>query len=340
MYGENLLSAADKLQNIDIPTIFTMVKQPSAALKGKVDRLRSVKSIDPRQYASLKRTLPYFVCGNFNPAFRRIDNFSSINCFVIDIDHCSEKGMELPLLRLKLQNDSRVCLGFVSPGEDGLKLLFRLKSPCYDAGLFSLFYKAFARKFSEVYGLEQVVDTCTSDVSRACFVSYDPGTFYRPQPEEVDINAYIPQGDVQSLFDLKREVEKPRPAQVTAKEEDTPGKDPDLQALQHIREVLGKKKLPQLSNNVHVPEILNEVTPEITRSIENTGIQVERVSDIRYGKKFGVKMGILLGEINLFYGKKGFSVVQSPKRGTSNELNQVAADIIHSFLAGNIAGGM
>lgn len=336
MYGENLLSAADKLQNIDIPTIFTMVKQPSVELRGKVDRLRSVKSIDPGQYASLKRTLPYFVCGNFNPAFRRIDHFSSINCFVIDIDHCSEKGMELPLLRLKLQNDSRVCLSFVSPGGDGLKLLFRLKSPCYDAGLFSLFYKAFARKFSELYGLEQVVDARTCDVSRACFVSYDPGAFYRPQPEEVDVNAYIPQGDVQSLFDLKREVEMHRPAQVTVKEEDTPGKDPDLQALQHIREVLGKKKLPQLANNVHVPEILNEVTPEITRSIESTGIQVERVSDIRYGKKFGVKMGILLGEINLFYGKKGFSVVQSPKRGISNELNHVVADIINSFLTGNL----
>lgn len=33
-------------------------------------------------------------------------------------------------------------------------------------------------------------------------------------------------------------------------------------------------------------------------------------------------------EINLFFGKKGFSVVQSPRTGTNAELNQLMADLI------------
>ena len=334
MYGTNLLSATDKLQNIDIPTIYEKVKTPPTELLQQIQRLRSAKAIDNKQYASMKRTLPYFVCGNFNPAFRRIENFSSINSFVLDIDHCTAKGMALSILRLKIQNDSRVCMSFISPGEDGLKLIFKLKSTCYDTGLFSLFYKDFAKRFSELYGLDQVIDTRTSDVSRACFMSYDKDAFYRPQSEPVDINDYINQDNVQALFDLKHEQESYMPT-ITEDHIESVDKDPDLQSLQHIREVLNMKRLPQLAKPVFVPEILNESMPGITHSIENMGIQVKTVSDIQYGKKIQVKLGILLGEINLFYGKKGFSVVQSPKRGTSNELNNVTADIINTCLAEN-----
>ena len=46
-------------------------------------------------------------------------------------------------------------------------------------------------------------------------------------------------------------------------------------------------------------------------------------------------MGVRLGEINLFYGKRGFSVVQSPRSGTSDELNRLLADLITSYLLTN-----
>ena len=37
-------------------------------------------------------------------------------------------------------------------------------------------------------------------------------------------------------------------------------------------------------------------------------------------------------EINLFYGKRGFSVVISPRLGTNEELNELLADLVKSFL--------
>lgn len=336
MYGTNLLSAADKLQTIELSEIYKMITHPSDEFQIQIERLRTVKSIDGKQYALLKRSLPYFVCGQFNPAFRRIQNFSVISWFVLDIDHCREKGLDLSLLRLKLQNDNRVCMSFLSPGQDGLKIVFHLKSPCYDASLFSLFYKEFAQRFSDLYGLEQVIDMRTSDVSRACFISSDSAAFYREQPEAVDTNEYILQDDVQFLLDLKNSQEHLNTKlPTTNKKEDVSEKEPDLQTLQHIREVLNMKKLPQTYRPVPVPAILNNVISGIVHDIEDKGIQVDAVSNIQYGKKIRIKLGILMGEINLFYGKKGFSVVKSPKRGSSAELNDAAAEIIEYSLTQN-----
>lgn len=335
MYGTNLLSATDKLTAIELPAICRMLKTPSEDLQRQLARLRSVKAIDLRQYARLKRLLPYFVCGNFTPPFRRIENFSSISHFILDIDKCSSKGIDLGMLRMKTQNDSRVCLGFLSPGEDGLKLMFRLKEPMYDAGLFSLFYKEFCRRFSDLYGLEQVIDQRTSDVSRACFLSADPDVFYRENPETVDINQYIDPDDTQALFDLKKEHDKkdsqPAPAPVPATVE-APEKEPDLQALEHIRGILRQKPHKEKQRLTFVPEILNEILPHLQKAIEETGLQITFITDIQYGKKIQVKLGLLSGEVNLFYGKRGFSIVQSPKRGMSEELNETLAELIKSTL--------
>ena len=85
----------------------------------------------------------------------------------------------------------RVVLSFLSPSEDGLKVFFKLKERCYDSGLYSLFYKAFLLEFSKQYVLHQVIDTRTSDVTRACFVSVDPDAYYNPDAVQVDIRAFI-----------------------------------------------------------------------------------------------------------------------------------------------------
>ena len=59
---------------------------------------------------------------------------------------------------------------------------------------------------------------------------------------------------------------------------------------------------------------------------------VNDVMDINYGKKLQLSLGRRSAELNLFYGKRGFTVVQSPKRGTSSELNQTAAELVECYL--------
>ena len=59
---------------------------------------------------------------------------------------------------------------------------------------------------------------------------------------------------------------------------------------------------------------------------------VTEIVNIQYAKKIKVRMGQKEAEVNLFYGKRGFSVVISPRRGTNEELNNVVAELIQQFV--------
>ena len=178
MYGTNIQLADDLLQKMQESELYDRIVHPEAQVEAKIRQLRVVYQIAPKQYNEQKRTLPYVVCGIFNPSYRRTENFGYTECFVLDIDHLSEKGLTVDAVKNRIRNDERVLLSFASPSEDGVKLMFRLRERCYDSGLFSVFYKEFLRRFSEQYQLEQVADKRTSDVTRACFMSADRDAYF------------------------------------------------------------------------------------------------------------------------------------------------------------------
>ena len=66
--------------------------------------------------------------------------------------------------------------------------------------------------------------------------------------------------------------------------------------------------------------------------IEKTGLQVTEILNIQYAKKIRARLGQREAEINLFYGKRGFSVVISPRLGTNGELNSLLAELVREFL--------
>ena len=145
--GGNILSNADKLVKIPIDYLYHSVKQPKSEIESKIRQLRIIKNLDLKRYNLLKRELPYIVCGNFNPPYRKRENFSYIQYFILDIDHINEKGLALIQIKEKLMTDDRIVMLFVSPGEDGLKVMFKLEERCYDSGLYSIFYKTFLKQF-------------------------------------------------------------------------------------------------------------------------------------------------------------------------------------------------
>ena len=71
---------------------------------------------------------------------------------------------------------------------------------------------------------------------------------------------------------------------------------------------------------------------ELQKHLFNAGIVLYETINIQYGKKLRFKVGSRLGEINIFYGKHGFSVVYSPRTGTSSEVNELTAALIEEFL--------
>lgn len=329
--GRNITAKDDLLQEISISEFYRQIKSPSEEIKNLIARLRLVRTVDPKQYGILKRSLPYIVCGTFNPSYRRIDNFGYTEYFMADIDHASEKLLSIDTLKDKLIKDSRVVMCFISPSEDGLKVLFRLAEKCYDAGKYSLFYKLFLKTFSQQFDLEQVVDSRTSDVSRACFLSYDSDVYFNPDADAVNMEDFVNFDNPLEIKDLQRVLKKEEvPESNIAIEKQ---KDPDADTLAFIKQKLANKKaILRQKPQMYVPEQLEQILENLTDYIKESGVVVEDIENISYGKKFKLRAGLSQGEINLFFGKRGFSVVKSPRQGTSDQLNELMKEYIQAFI--------
>jgi len=328
--GKHITQKDDLLNPLEVQQLYNLIRQPDEATLTLINRLRLVQTIDKKQYGVMKRELPYVVCGIFNPPYRRLENFGTIEYFILDIDHIAEKGFQLNALRDKLSGDSRVMLCFVSPGEDGMKLLFRLSEKCYDAGQYSLFYRTFVRAFAMQYGFEQVVDIVTSDVSRACFLSYDPEIRYNPEAEPVKMNDYVDFDNPFTIGEIRHEIKQEEKKTPTEKPERPV---PDDATIAFIKERLqAKTRTPRQKPQVYVPDELEQILEKLLQYIGESGVQVENVENIQYGKQFRFRAGITLSEINLFFGKRGFSVVKTTKQGTSEQLNDLMASYISSFI--------
>ena len=334
LFGTNIQSAADELKKVQEEYLYNSLRNPKPTIAATIQQLRIVYSMDAKAYAQLKRRLPYFVCGQFNPPFRRKENFAYTESFILDFDHLSSKQLSIKTIRDNIVKDEQVMMCFTSPSEDGLKVMFRLKERCYDTGLYSIFYKAFAATFAMRHNLTQVTDSKTSDVARACFISIDPNAYFNPNSIPVDIKAYLDESNPDLLFKIKHEQDEHD--KVIKKSDDDQvslPKDPDKDILTRIRQQLNPKaQLPVEQHPAYVPERLNEIIAELKLFIEETGLQVTEIINIQYAKKIRARLGQKEAEVNLFYGKRGFSVVISPRLGTNEELNELLADLIKAFL--------
>ncbi|ANR74033.1 virulence protein E [Prevotella scopos JCM 17725] len=334
LFGTNIQSAADELKKVQEEYLYNSLRNPKPTIAATIQQLRIVYSMDAKAYAQLKRRLPYFVCGQFNPPFRRKENFAYTESFILDFDHLSSKQLSMKTIRDNIVKDEQVMMCFTSPSEDGLKVMFRLKERCYDAGLYSIFYKAFAATFAMRHNLTQVTDSKTSDVARACFISIDPNAYFNPNSIPVDIKAYLDESNPDLLFKIKHEQDEHDKVIKKSDDEQVPlPKDPDKDILTRIRQQLNPKaQLPIEQHPAYVPERLNEIIAELKLFIEETGLQVTEIINIQYAKKIRARLGQKEAEVNLFYGKRGFSVVISPRFGTNEELNELLADLIKAFL--------
>ena len=332
LFGTNIQSAADELKKVQEEYLYNSLRNPKPAIAATIQQLRIVYSMDTKGYAQLKRKLPYFVCGQFNPPFRSKENFAYTESFILDFDHLSSKQLSLKAIHDNIIQDEQVMMCFTSPSEDGLKVMFRLKERCYDAGLYSVFYKAFAATFAMRHNLTQVTDSKTSDVTRACFVSIDPNAYFNPNSTPVDIKAYLDEANPDALFKMKHEQDEHD--KVSKKSDDKQAslpKDPDRDVLARIRQQLNPKAQVE-QHPAYVPDQLNEIIAELKLFIEETGLQVTEIINIQYAKKIRARLGQKESEVNLFYGKRGFSVVISPRLGTNEELNELLADLVKTFL--------
>ncbi|MCM1079540.1 MAG: CRISPR-associated primase-polymerase type B [Bacteroidales bacterium] len=336
--GNNIKSGNDLLQKATVKYLCDAIRHPKQTISARLRQLRIVKQINAAQYATLKQQLPYFVCAIFNPAYRRTENFAYTEYFIIDIDHLSDKGIVLEELRKRLTNDDRVLLCFASPSGDGLKVMMRLASRCYDSTTYKIFYRIFVERFSIQYNIQQVVDTKTCDVTRACFISEDNNIYFNPQCAAVRLEDIIDvENNVEQALQIKYNFEKENKEQKSKRENNSTAKEINDDALELIRKTLNPNaKLKKQKTPAYVPTELEEIMDELELYIAEKGIAITDIININYGKKLRFKIGSKQAEINLFFGKHGFSVVQSPRTGTDTEANALMADVVESFIVEKI----
>ncbi len=335
--GQSITSAKDTLKKIDLAYLYNSLKEPKEHIRDLIRRLQISQQLDVKQYQQNKRLLPYVVCANFSPPYRRKENFIFTEYFILDLDHFRDKGLDISQIRARVQQDSQVCLAFISPSNDGLKLIFRLKEKCRDLNLYSLFYKAFATQFASRYNLNQVVDGVTSDVTRACFISSDEDAYYNPNSEFVDISVYLPINNSDMLMTaFKSDVKAIKQEEKKKQEELKSGVkkpiDPDEDVMQKIKQQLNPSLKNKKPKECYVPSELQVIVEGLRQFVEDNGLVVEEISSIQYGKKIKANLGLRKSEVNLFYGKRGFTVVISPRTGTDSELNEVLALLVNSYI--------
>lgn len=334
--GSNVRNNSEPLKKVTPEYLFNALHSPKPEFLSRIRQLRIVRQINESQYVQLKQQLPYFVCASFNPPFRNTKNFAFTEYFIMDIDHICEKGLILDDLRRKIESDSRTMMCFLSPGEDGLKVIMKIKDRCYDAGVYSVFYKKFVYEFSLQYDLQQVLDIRTSDVTRACFMSVDSSAYYNPDAEPVDMAEIIDMEDSSVLLRQKKEVEESMSALTDIADSSSNAveiREPDDDAMERIRGLLNMKtKKVSVERPVFVPAILDTIQGELNDYVSDIGFMISEIINIQYGKIIRAKLGLKMAEVNLFYGKRGFSVVVSPKTGTDGTLNILLADIVRAFI--------
>lgn len=327
--GKNITqSKTDFLQPISLRDLVHEIKT-SETLQHEITRLRKVATLDKQAYQRLKTRLPYFTGAQYREGIRHSENFEHISYFMVDLDHFPNKEI-LKEKRSELMNDERIQSLFISPGGMGLKLVLQLERPSNSLKAFSDFYKTFCFRFSEQYQLGNYLDSSTSDATRVCFLSYDPEVHFNPLALGIRMEDYIPnfQSELSRVLE-KHEIKQPI-------NQETKDKLPEsvYDDIKRLLNPTGVVNYKAPERPVFVPEALYALDEPIRTLAQTCQLIFEEPRDIQYGRKMIFKKRNAFAELNVFYGKSGYSVVISPKRGSDLMLAEVCKELINSVIYG------
>lgn len=329
--GHHITQTNDPLQRVDWDYIVQHITRPSPEFASRISQLRQLKVLDERQYRKQKTSLPYFCCSRFHPSIRRKEFFAEAGSFVLDFDGFSadevDKGQAFEIIK----TDSRVKFLFTSPGGDGLKAVFLLTEPVSDAGLYRHFYKSFVQHFVKQCGLEKFIDYRTYDVTRASFLSADPDAYYNPNADLIDISDFVALDSIDDEVERNFEALRKEFGSQLSEESKKTGVSDEILIL--IKQKLNPSYRPKhKEKDFFVPEEIKKIMPFIQESLQSSGILVREVRSIQYGKQLHIEMGNLWAELNLFHGKRGFTVVKTTKSGSNQDLAALGYQLINQLL--------
>ena len=146
------------------------------------DDIESLRAVGDTEYSERKKALPAVTfSGTFSE--RKIDGLLAYSGLVVlDIDHLTEDNIFA--LKLDLMKDEYAAFCFVSPSGKGLKVVYRVSTDKENhLAAFLHLQDYFQKKYLVA------VDPSGKDLSRLCFVSYDPESLFNEEAKvfEVDL---------------------------------------------------------------------------------------------------------------------------------------------------------
>lgn len=322
-FGSQITASVDALQVRTMADVVGLIST-DAALEAANTRLRKLCQFDTEAYKTVKTRLPYVVGSTFRAdemgvQLRRTDRFVAAHYFILDLDHCEGLTGVVPNA---IRQDVSVEMAFVSPGGNGIKVFCRLLEPCHDPKQFSTAYRHFASDFATRHRFTRSIDLRTSDVTRACFLAHDPAVYFNPDAFSVDWQLWLSNDE-----ELPMAPSTPEPVA-------------PLSGPKPINELAYQAVLKQVNpqstaasrrpKQVLVPDELLPLQDEVRALCQQLNWELKAIEKLNYGLKFCIRQGYRAAEVNAFYGKKGFSLVRSPKTGTDS----VLADLLFAKLFG------
>lgn len=160
---------------IDLSALIDGIR--SGRWKTPVEKARAEYQLNGKsdEYKRFKGALPA-VTPNGTFSYRNNDKLIESSCSI----HGDTDGLSHSLLMHALDlmiGDPLVFYLFISPSGDGIKFGFRTPKITNDAE-YKRRFSAFERHVSAAYGL--TLDPSCKDLSRPCYVSYDPHAYFNP----------------------------------------------------------------------------------------------------------------------------------------------------------------
>ncbi len=312
-YGVSVRDAKADLMAVSLHHVVDLVQGSLGDLQHRTSTLRKVIKYSKERYTTMKVGLPFFCCSHFLPAKRRLEYFDRAVGLILDIDWPREVDTSV---YDRIKGDPRVYMAYISPSGRGVKVVFGLEAPITDAALYTRYYRWFSHAFAETYHLLDVLDFKNCDATRVSFICHDPKIYINHDPLLLDITAFADR--------------PPAAASNKSTKVATTKVPPDI--YKEILHKLGSRPKLRARSEPSVADQVAAVLPLIRKAVEQYDIEIVDVIGLQYGAKLVVQMGTDVAEVNVYHGKKGYSVVTTAKRGTSASLADTARHIIEATI--------
>lgn len=174
--------SGSNMRTVEVQKIIESIK--IGTWKEKIEQIRYYISIgDDKKATELKRGLPGFT---ISASFQKRRKEEYIECYsgLLHLDY--DKLDDVEELKAKVVKDPCTYAAFISPSGNGLKVLVKSNN---NLSTHTHAFNALKERYDAMVGVES--DRSVKDVTRLCFISYDPDLYFNENSEVFNFTSAI-----------------------------------------------------------------------------------------------------------------------------------------------------